>query len=201
MRLLHTTTLKLHEFFGSEIPYYAILSHRWGDQEVTFQELQQGRGPSMAWWAKIVGCCAQARKEGWEYAVSLLIPCLLTVRILEHGASFDDTSGLILAVSINRAAQSYRKLLTRCFNGTVAHKYAMRTSQTFLLKMRIMRERCPFRKSQWFKRGWTLQELLAPQTLVFFDHAWSEIGTKSSFGKLIASITRIDEQFDTMVLA
>lgn len=72
MRLLDTTTLKLHEFFGSEIPYYAILSHRWGDQEVTFQDLQQGRGPSMAGWAKIAGCCAQARKEGWVYAVSFL---------------------------------------------------------------------------------------------------------------------------------
>jgi hypothetical protein len=70
MRLLHTTTLKLHEFFGSEIPYYAILSHRWGDDEVTFQDLQQEKAATMTGWAKIVGCCTQARKEGWEYAVS-----------------------------------------------------------------------------------------------------------------------------------
>lgn len=72
MRLLHTTTFKLHEFFGNQIPYYAILSHRWGIDEVTFQDLQQGGGRSMAGWAKIAGCCAQARKEGWKYAVSSL---------------------------------------------------------------------------------------------------------------------------------
>jgi hypothetical protein len=69
MRLLNTTTIKLHEFHGTDVPYYAILSHRWGIDEVTFQDLQQGRGPEMAGWAKIVGCCAQALKEGWEYAV------------------------------------------------------------------------------------------------------------------------------------
>lgn len=29
------------------------------------------------------------------------------------------------------------------------------------------------RKSRWFTRGWTLQELLAPQLLYFFDSSWS----------------------------
>jgi len=70
MRLLNTSTLELHEFFGSDIPYYAILSHRWGADEVTFQDLQQGRGSKKAaGWAKITGCCGQAKREGWEYAV------------------------------------------------------------------------------------------------------------------------------------
>jgi hypothetical protein len=72
MRLLNTTTLKLHEFFGDKTPSYAILSHRWGLVEVTFQDLQSGRGEGMAGWAKIIGCCAQAKKEGWEYAVSFV---------------------------------------------------------------------------------------------------------------------------------
>jgi hypothetical protein len=73
MRLLNTTTIKLHEFFGTDIPYYAILSHRWGIDEVTFQDMQHGRGPEMAGWAKIAGCCAQALKEGWEYAVRFML--------------------------------------------------------------------------------------------------------------------------------
>lgn len=42
MRLLNTTSLTLHEFFGNSIPSYAILSHRWEDEEVTFQDLQAG---------------------------------------------------------------------------------------------------------------------------------------------------------------
>lgn len=50
----------------------------------------------------------------------------------------------------------------------------------------------PFRKSQWFTRGWTLQELLAPESLVFFDSTWQEIGTISTLGSLVSSITGID---------
>jgi hypothetical protein len=69
MRLLNTTTFELHQFFGDKIPYYAILSHTWGDDEVTFEDLRAGRGQKMVGWKKIVGCCNQARDEGWEYAV------------------------------------------------------------------------------------------------------------------------------------
>jgi hypothetical protein len=40
MRLLNSTTIKLHEFIGSQIPPYAILSHTWDEEEVSFQDLQ-----------------------------------------------------------------------------------------------------------------------------------------------------------------
>jgi hypothetical protein len=33
-----------------------------------------------------------------------------------------------------------------------------------------------FESSSWFRRGWTLQELLAPQHVVFCDDAWNVIG-------------------------
>jgi hypothetical protein len=78
MRLLNTSTFELHQFFGDKIPYYAILSHTWGDDEVTFEDLQTGRGQKMAGWKKIVGCCNQARDEGWKYAVYLFPNFLLT---------------------------------------------------------------------------------------------------------------------------
>ncbi|KAI1076045.1 hypothetical protein F5B20DRAFT_584609 [Whalleya microplaca] len=32
-----------------------------------------------------------------------------------------------------------------------------------------------FRTSRWFTRGWTLQELLAPNSLVFFTSSWTDI--------------------------
>lgn len=72
MRLLNTTTHELHEYFGSQIPYYAILSHRWGNGEVTFQDLKSEGRARHAGWAKIAGCCAQAKSDGWEYAVRIV---------------------------------------------------------------------------------------------------------------------------------
>lgn len=72
MRLLETSTLALREVSDGEIPPYAILSHRWGDEEVTFQDLESGRGVGMAGYAKIRECCAQAKRDGFKYAVSSL---------------------------------------------------------------------------------------------------------------------------------
>jgi len=53
-----------------------------------------------------------------------------------------------------------------------------------------------FRNSQWFTRGWTLQELLAPQSVEFFDRTWTEIGTKASLQEVIQSITGINHLFN-----
>lgn len=35
-----------------------------------------------------------------------------------------------------------------------------------------------FHKSEWFCRGWTLQELLAPKEMRFLNRDWQEIGTR-----------------------
>jgi len=37
MRLINTGTLELQDFTLKAIPRYAILSHTWGEDEVTFQ--------------------------------------------------------------------------------------------------------------------------------------------------------------------
>jgi hypothetical protein len=50
-------------------------------------------------------------------------------------------------------------------------------------------------RSKWFTRGWTLQELLAPKTVVFFDQDWVDIGTKSSLAPLISAVTGIKDLF------
>jgi hypothetical protein len=73
MWLISTLTRKLHPFFGIKIPAYAILSHFWGDNEVTFQDLRDGKGPERQGWRKVAGCCNKALKDGWEFVVSLLL--------------------------------------------------------------------------------------------------------------------------------
>jgi len=35
---MNTTTRELQEFYDTTIPAYAILSHTWGDEEVSFEE-------------------------------------------------------------------------------------------------------------------------------------------------------------------
>jgi len=40
MRLLDSDSLCLSEFFGDMIRKYVVLSHTWGDDEITFQDIQ-----------------------------------------------------------------------------------------------------------------------------------------------------------------
>ncbi len=49
-----------------------------------------------------------------------------------------------------------------------------------------------FRRSRWFKRGWTLQELIAPLDVVFLAQDWTVIGTKVNLGDLVEEVTNID---------
>ena len=63
-----TTSLRLEEFFSDDIPNYAIISHRWESEEVTFQDLYIGHGVNIAGYSKITGCYRQAALDGWQYA-------------------------------------------------------------------------------------------------------------------------------------
>jgi len=45
--------------------------------------------------------------------------------------------------------------------------------------------------SRWFTRGWTLQELIAPSSLICYGMNWQELGTKSSLRDRVAEFTGI----------
>jgi hypothetical protein len=49
--------------------------------------------------------------------------------------------------------------------------------------------------SRWFTRGWTLQELIAPEKMIFFSNRWRSLGTKKELVSLISSITRIGQKY------
>ncbi len=88
MRLLHTTTLQVEQFLGSgntsihvgdkdsivpgvvvDLPRYAILSHTWGDGEVSFQDMQGGRELAMQkpGYSKLRDSCTRAKSDGFDY--------------------------------------------------------------------------------------------------------------------------------------
>ena len=67
MRLLNVDTMEFKQYFGHDIPKYAILSHTWEKEEVTFQDFSLPRATSMAGYAKIEGACKQAIKDRFEF--------------------------------------------------------------------------------------------------------------------------------------
>jgi len=164
MRLLDTSTYKFHEYIGNNIPNYAILSHRWEKEEVSLRDLEDGQGFKMAGFAKIKGCCAQAALGGFQY-VWIDICCI------------DKTSSAELSEAINSMYLWYK-------NAQVCYAFLSDA-------VKEGKDTRHFSKSKWFTRGWTLQELLAPSYVVFYDRHWDEIGTKFSLETEISSITDI----------
>jgi hypothetical protein len=67
MRLLHTTTLELKEFSGKQIPLYVILSHTWGEEEVSFQDMQGNKRDNKTGYSKVKNCCDLAASDGFDY--------------------------------------------------------------------------------------------------------------------------------------
>ena len=66
MRLLHVQSRTFKEFMGSDIPEYAIVSHRWSDEEISYQEFIDGRREGYGW-RKIRKACeiALERRHSW----------------------------------------------------------------------------------------------------------------------------------------
>jgi hypothetical protein len=60
-------TRRLEEFFGDTIPRYAILSHTWGQEEVTFQDLAREDHKQKHGYKKIEGCCQAAAEQQTGY--------------------------------------------------------------------------------------------------------------------------------------
>ena len=52
--------------------------------------------------------------------------------------------------------------------------------------------RHPIEESEWFSRGWTLQELIAPRRVQFYDGNWNLLGTKQTLTGLLADVTGVD---------
>ncbi|KAF9064167.1 heterokaryon incompatibility protein-domain-containing protein [Rhodocollybia butyracea] len=171
MRLLRTTgTDPELIYFANEqkIPKYAILSHVWGDEEVTFQDMQDlSKRKGMKGWSKVVGACELARREDWKY-------------IWIDTCCIDKSSSSELSEAINSMYRYYGKAEV-CY-AYLSDMRRYRLGRSFDLKLRMCK---------WFTRGWTLQELIAPATVFFFTSDWEKIGTKASLQETITEITGI----------
>jgi hypothetical protein len=189
MRLLHAETLEFHEFQGTQIPPYAILSHRWENEEVTYQDMRSGwLGVSeREGFSKIQQCCRQAR-EHWLSFVWVDTCCI------------DKTSSAELTEAINsmwlwykQSRVCYAYLSDVSFEGLENEKNE-HTKERQITGLSAFRA-AKFLGSKWWTRGWTLQELIAPEIIQFFandkSQGWAYIGDKSSLLELIEPRTNI----------
>ncbi|KAI6567423.1 hypothetical protein MCOR03_001038 [Pyricularia oryzae] len=189
MRLIDTNTIEVIEFTDDKIPQYAILSHTWGAEEVSYQDMQRlatnrkrkswdlGRSPSssstasvamaifeMSGYIKIKAASHYARAHGFRY-------------LWVDTCCIDKTSSAELSEAINSMFVWYRDAAL-CF----AYLEDVPNRQ--------------LKDSRWFTRGWTLQELIAPRQMIFCSSNWNEVGRKSSsnFCDLLATITGVDRR-------
>jgi len=73
MWLLNVHTAQLEEFFEEPIPPYAILSHTWGEKEISFRDITQDpQHTSHAAYHKIRESCRLAKELGLGYVSGLL---------------------------------------------------------------------------------------------------------------------------------
>ena len=67
MRLLNTSSLELEQFVAANIPPYAILSHTWGEEEVTHQDVEGRKAVRKRGYEKVQKYCATAKAGGFSH--------------------------------------------------------------------------------------------------------------------------------------
>ncbi|KAF3005195.1 hypothetical protein E8E13_010761 [Curvularia kusanoi] len=171
LRLDSDGSFDLVEFTGDEVPPYAILSHTWGAdaEEVTFRDVTVGLGQHKIGYRKLIFCGKQALQDGLNY-------------FWVDTCCIDKSSSAELTEAINSmfrwyesAAHCYVYLSDISTDGFVQHKQHVQDSN-------------------WFRRGWTLQELLAPKSVRFYTAEGTLLGSRTSLLQEIQTATRICSQ-------
>ncbi|KAK4247296.1 heterokaryon incompatibility protein-domain-containing protein [Corynascus novoguineensis] len=148
---------------------YAILSHTWGDDEVSFQQYQQQvlARRSEQGLEKILKTCELALMRGLPY--SWVDTCCI-----------DKLSSAELSEAINSMFKWYKDSAV-CF----VHLSDIGAADSFGRA---------FAACRWLKRGWTLQELIAPRHVEFYDAAWKKRTSKAESLSFLSNCTGIDRE-------
>jgi hypothetical protein len=177
MRLLNVGSFSFELFPDSDTPTYAILSHTWGAEEVTLEdlkclpptELREREG-----YRKLTFARCQAIRDSYTY-------------LWVDTCCIDRSSSAELSEAINSMFEWYR-------NAAVCYAYLSDLAPDNL-------EKAPYSQplehslsqSRWFTRGWTLQELIAPANVEFFGYPWTPLGSREKLSSTISCITGIPQ--------
>lgn len=203
MRLLHVKELRLEEFLDGNVPFYAILSHRWGSDEVSYQDFVGGYKKDGAGYKKIIECCEYAAADiqsidiraeyrrlklwGFEKWADLWDSDWVWVDTLDwvwiDTCCIDKSSSAELSEAINSMYHWYAE-------SSACYVYLSDVTKSDGIGQTLSE----LQESQWFTRGWTLQELLAPKDLMLLDKNWTELGTRSHLLANVAKAAGIAEK-------
>jgi hypothetical protein len=184
LRLEQADNVSLVKCDGNNIPQYAVLSHTWlaDHEEVNFQDLQHTISPILAnetyprrphaisdsvkkrpGYQKIIFCGERAAHHHLQY-------------FWVDTCCIDKTSSAELAEAINSMFRWYQ-FAARCyvFLSDVSARTANDLDQQVFGKDDWISS---FKRSRWFMRGWTLQELIAPRVVDFFSRDGMHLGDK-----------------------
>jgi ribosomal protein S26 len=172
--------LSLVEHFGTAIPPYAILSHTWGvpTEEVTFKDVVKSRYENKKSYTKIQFCVSRAIMEGFQH-------------IWVDTCCIDKSSSAELSEAINSMFRWYREA-GKCYvyMSDVSDIPAAEIELDEALQSDLEWERT-FKSSRWFKRGWTLQELIAPKSVDFYSREGQHLGDRRTLSRMIHEATAI----------
>ncbi|KAF7533283.1 hypothetical protein G7054_g7211 [Neopestalotiopsis clavispora] len=211
MRLINSHSLELEEFVDA--PPYAILSHTWGEEEVTFQQYRNWHGALSRYLAEGEGL---SRDQGITPADIALFDRI------KHGQSLmtcenpqqQQQQGILKILRCVERARSERHdhvwVDTCCIDKTSSAELQEAINSMFAwyedadicyaylsdIDKRI-HGHDDLSKSRWFSRGWTLQELLAPANVLFLDTNWVTLGSKSRLSRILEKTTGIDYAYLT----
>lgn len=179
MRLLEDQgygDLRLVEVYDNNVPRYAILSHTWGpdDEEVNFKDLMEGTGKHKTGYKKIQFCRKQAAADGLQH-------------FWVDTCCIDKSSSTELTEAINSMFRWYK-------NAAECYVYLSDVSKPehaadIQPSPAIWKD--ALHSSRWFSRGWTLQELVAPDSVRFFSREGNQLGSKNTLEQPIHEITGI----------
>jgi hypothetical protein len=160
MWLIDVRDMRMIEVVDPERYRYVVLSHRWGREEVSFEDMADpSRARRKAGFVKIQMTCQKAREKGIPYV--WIDTCCI-----------DKTSSTALGEAINSMFRWYQ-LSSIC----IAHLFDLKRESDVLdeededLGHREDRLVTDMADCEWFTRGWTLQVITHGISLVrVFDN-------------------------------
>jgi hypothetical protein len=178
LRIKDNGEFSLVERKGSDVPPYAILSHRWGPdrEEVTYEDLIRNTGKKKAGYRKLTFCAEQASRDDLQF-------------FWVDTCCIDKSNSVEYSEAINSMFRWYQDAKL-CY---VYLSDVFKSTPNWHGKSSWKWKRA-FKKSEWFTRCWTLQELLAPKDVIFYDRNGNMLGTKSEHAHWISKITAIDTE-------